>query len=216
MMQSPPQTAPAVAATLSLAEAQAARRIAIAQVMADIRRIEATQGVTPAALEAIRDVLLKLAARRELFPSEAFPRQRDANGHDAIYRLSEDDDHRFALYMSTAKPGKKVPPHNHTTWAVIVAVQGNEENFFYERTDDGSQPGKGTLRQIGEAVVTPGTGVTLMPEDIHHIQVTGAEETMHLHMYGLALDHLHARVSYNLDAGTYKVFPASPNIREAR
>gem|GEM_PF-67859 len=216
MSKTPPTSAQAMAASLSLADAQAARRQAVSGVIAEIRRIEAAQGATLPALEAIKQTLLKLAARRELFPPASFPRERDAQGYNAIYRLSEDPDHRFALYMSTARPGKKVPPHNHTTWAVIVAVQGNEENFFYERSDDGSQPGRGTLRLTGETVVSPGTGVILMPEDIHHIQVTGTEDTLHLHMYGLALDHLHSRVTYNLDAGTYKVFPANPNIRDAR
>lgn len=193
-----------------------ARRGAVAKAMTRIRHIEKTQGVTRPALEAIKGVLLNLADQEHLFPLEHFPRVQDENGHNAIYRVSEDSDSRFALYMSTAKPGKKVPPHDHTTWAVIVGVKGDEENFFYERTDDGSVPGRGTLRMTGQEVVRPGTGVSLMPEDIHHIQVTGGEETLHLHMYGLALDQLHKRVTYHMEAGTYKVFPASPNIRDAR
>jgi hypothetical protein len=36
------------------------------------------------------------------------------------------------------------------------------------------------------------------------------------HMYGWALDHLPNRVTFNMAEGTYIVFPASPNIREAR
>jgi hypothetical protein len=55
-----------------------------------------------------------------------------------------------------------------------------------------------------------------MPEDIHHIQVGGTRNTLHLHLYGLALDHLHGRVTYDVSKGTYAVFPASPNIRDAR
>jgi hypothetical protein len=35
---------------------------------------------------------------------------------------------------------------------------------------------------------------------------------MHLHMYGRSLEHLPNRVSYNVAEGTYKVFPANPNI----
>jgi hypothetical protein len=99
---------------------------------------------------------------------------------------------------------------------VIVGVQGNEENFFYERADDGSVTGRAELRRIGEEVVRPGTGVCLMPEDIHHIQVTGERPTLHLHMYGLALDRLTDRLSFDLQAGTVSTMRITPNILEAR
>jgi predicted metal-dependent enzyme (double-stranded beta helix superfamily) len=192
------------------------RRAAIAQAVGRVREVERELGVTPEALAEIRAILLELSERRELFPQDDFPPVRDERGFDSVYRLSEDEDHRFALYMSTALPGKKVAPHNHTTWAVIVGVQGNEENFFYERADDGARPGYATLRRIGEEVVRPGSGVCLMPEHIHHIQVTGDQPTLHLHMYGLALDRLGERVSYDVQAGTVKTMRVTPNIREAR
>jgi predicted metal-dependent enzyme (double-stranded beta helix superfamily) len=195
---------------------QQERRAAIAETVKQVRDVERRLGVTPEALAEIRKILLNLSDRRELFPQDDFPPARDERGFDAVYRLAEDEDHRFALYMSTALPGKKVPPHNHTTWAVIVGVQGEEENFFYERADDGSQPGRAELRQIREEVVRPGSGVCLMPEDIHHIQVTGSQPTLHLHMYGLALNHLGERVSFDPQAGTVKTMRTTPNIREAR
>ena len=190
------------------------RNEAVAGTIADIRAIEQAQGVTPAALDAIKGVLLKLAARRELFPEDHFPVGAD-DGNSVVYRLSEDDDHRFALYASTALPGKDVYPHNHTTWAVIVGVHGDERNIFYERTDDGSKQGIGEVRKTGEFTVSFGSGVTLMPENIHSIHVTGDQKTVHLHMYGLALEQLHERVMYNTQAGTYKVFPATQNIKQA-
>jgi len=188
------------------------RNTAVKDTVAAVRRIEREKGVNAAALEAIKAELLKLAARRELFPIKHFPVGPD-DGNGVIYRLSEDPDHRFALYASTGVPGKGVHPHNHTTWAVIVGVHGDEHNVFYRRSDDGSRPGKGALAKIGEATVSPGTGVTLMPDDIHSIFVTGTTNTVHLHMYGLALEQLHERVMYDTRAGTYKVFPATPNIK---
>ncbi|MBL4690303.1 MAG: cysteine dioxygenase [Rhodospirillales bacterium] len=190
------------------------RNEAVVGTIAEIRAIEQAQGVTPAALEAIKGVLLKLAARRELFPEDHFPVGAD-DGNGVVYRLSEDDDHRFALYASTALPGKDVYPHNHTTWAVIVGVHGDERNIFYERTDDGAKQGIGQVRQTKKFTVSFGNGVTLMPEDIHSIHVTGGQKTVHLHMYGLALEQLHERVMYNTQAGTYKVFPATQNIKQA-
>ncbi len=180
-----------------------------------IRAIEQEQSVNPESLESIKAVLLELAARKELFPESEFYPEKDANGAYPIYRMSEDADHRFAMYMSTSIGTKNVPPHDHTTWAVIVGVQGTEENRFYDRIDDGSVPGKGQLKQVGGETVRPGVGVCLMPNDIHSIHPRNSEPALHIHMYGLALDHLPNRVSFDMEAGTYKVFPANPNIRDA-
>ena len=185
---------------------------AVAEAVGRVRDIEHKDGVNPDALEAIKEVLLELAGRRKLFPLDDFPIGPE-DGTTVIYRLSEDPDHRFALYAMTALPGKGVQPHNHTTWAVIVGIDGDEHNIFYERTDDGSVEGRGELRQTGEFTITSGTGMAMMPDDIHSIHVTGDEKTVHLHMYGLALEQLHERMMYDTQAGTYKIFPASQNIK---
>jgi len=190
-----------------------ARRIS--ETIADIREIESAKGVSPAALDGIKSVLFDLAADKSLFPLEDFPIDPETDGNSVVYRLSEDGDHRFALYASTAQPGKGVAPHNHTTWAVIVGVHGDEHNIFYSRTDDGSVAGEGMVEPIREETVRHGSGVTLMPDDIHSIHVTGDQQTVHLHMYGLALEQLHERVMYDRTLGTYKVFPATQNIKPA-
>ena len=192
------------------------RKRAVTDALGRIRRVERERGVNRPALQEIRTVLSELAGRKELFPAEEFPVVLDARGQNPIYLLAQDEDRRFALYLSTSKGAKKVPPHNHTTWAVIVGVAGEEENYFYERSDDGSRPGRGSLRAIGHETVRPGTGVCMLPEDIHHIETHGETPTLHLHLYGLALDQLHERVRYNLEDGTYQVFGASQNIQDAR
>lgn len=200
-------TAQAVAATQSAVAEQ--RKAAVSQAISRIRELERTMGVTRPMLDAVKKVMLDLAGKRDLFPREDFPL---TEGKSLVYRLAEDADNRFALYMSCGIPGKRVPPHNHTTWAVIAGVDGEEENFFYERNADHSEPGKGTLRLVREEVVRQGTAVTLMPDDIHHIQTPPDRPNMHLHMYGLSLEHLPNRVTYNMKEGTYKVFPTLPNI----
>ena len=188
------------------------RKMAIKNTIADIRNIENARGVNLASLEAIKDELLGLANQSDLFPEDHFPIGKE-DGNSVLYRLSEDEDHRFALYASIAIPKKNVHPHNHTTWAVIVGICGNEQNIFYKRTDDASEDGIGNVHPIGDFNVSHGNGVTLMPDDIHSIHVTGNTKTIHLHMYGLALEQLHNRVMYNTNVGTYKIFPATSNIR---
>ena len=104
--------------------------------------------------------------------------------------------------MNSIRPGKLTDPHNHTTWAIVAAVEGEEINRFYERTDDGTEPGKATLKQTREVVVQPGIGVAMMPDDIHSIAVVGEKPTLHLHMYGKSLDVVTDRLGFDLEAGT--------------
>ncbi len=50
-----------------------ARATAVAETVAAIRGIEHEIGVTPAALDRIRERLIALASRTELFPETSFP-----------------------------------------------------------------------------------------------------------------------------------------------
>ncbi|MGH8726087.1 MAG: hypothetical protein ACREU1_14635, partial [Burkholderiales bacterium] len=103
--------------------------------------------------------------------------------------------------------GHSTPAHNHTTWAVIVGVSGEELNRFYDRT-------AGAPREKGEFVVKQGTGVCFMPDDLHSIHIEAP--LVNFHMYGLALDHLHQREFYKASEKAWRVFPAHGDIRDAR
>ncbi len=191
----------------------AERTRAVAEVVNKVRQIEHEHGVTRDALERIRTVLIELARRTDLFPESDYPSPREEE-RSLLYLLSEDHDHRFALYLSTGVPGRASPPHNHTTWAAIAGIGGEEENRVYERTDDRSLRGKGEIREVHRVVLRAGDGIAFLPDDIHSIHVVGATPTRHLHMYGMSVEHLPNRVEYDMDAGTYKVFPASRGIRK--
>lgn len=190
----------------------AARAEAVIRTMDEIRAIEAAHGATSAGLERIKPVLIALASRGELFPSGDFAVSAGRPG--SIYRLAEDADRRFALYASAGIGGKKQPPHNHTTWAAIAGVFGDEHNVFYRRTDGRAVPGRGAIEQTGELTVRRGNAVAFLPDDFHTIEVLGSEPSLHLHCYGMSLENLPGRVFFPDGAsGPFKHFPASPNIR---
>jgi predicted metal-dependent enzyme (double-stranded beta helix superfamily) len=189
------------------------RRDAIAETIAQVRAIEAEKGVTREALEEIRETLVGLAKRRELFPRDTFASRGEKAG-DRIYRLSEDAGHRFALYINCGKPGITTPPHDHTTWAVIAGIDGAERQKIYRRTDDGSKPGIGTVEVAREFTVEPGTGIAFMPDDIHSISVPGQTPALHLHLYGSGFEEMGGRVAYDVVAGTYKTFPGHPGVMD--
>jgi predicted metal-dependent enzyme (double-stranded beta helix superfamily) len=177
--------------------------------VADIRRIESTAGVSREGLERIKQRLIQLAARTDLFdPADFPPPPPGGKRNSCLYRLAEDDAHRFALYANSSNGVYGTPAHNHTTWAVIVGVTGEELNRFYDRDPEAG------VKQKGETVVRQGTGVTFLPQDLHSIHISAP--LLNLHMYGLALEQLHRREFYDAKEKRWKIFPAHSDIREAR
>ncbi len=173
---------------------KSARAAAVAGTVARIRAIETTQGVTRDALEAIKAELLQLARQQHLFPSAEFVPPPEGVKGAQRYLLQEDADHRFALYLNALNPGNETRPHDHTTWAVVVSVEGLEANKVY-------RPIPGGLVVDREVMVEGDTGIALMPDDIHSIATPGTTPTRHLHMYGLALEVLDNRKGYDPDTG---------------
>ena len=191
-------------------ERSAERERAVAACIEDVKAIIADHGVTRGALEQVKGRLLALAERRDLFSFEQLPLLHQGS---TMHLLSEDDDHGFALYAVAAHSESRTPPHDHTTWAVVVGVEGSELNRHWRRVDDGSVAGEGRLEESGVTVVEPGTGVALMPDDIHSIERSSAAPMLHFHLYGRSIEHLPERKQFDRDAGTYRVYPANPNIQ---
>jgi len=186
------------------------RRALVADVVAAAKDLEQRQGVTRATIESIGRAVTGLAAMKDLFPAAHFP--IPAGKMAALYRLSEDPDRRYALYASAGLPGNPQPPHNHTTWATIAGVFGDEHNVFYERVDDRATPGTGRLRKTGELTIRRGNACALLPDDFHTIEVMGGP-ALHLHLYGMSLENLPQRICFAGSAGgSYRPYAANPQI----
>ena len=187
----------------------AERRKEIDAAVADIRDIERRDGVNPESLAKIKSRLIRLASRTDLFDQKEYPPPEPGQKlRSCLYRLAEDPDHRFALYANSSLGGYGTPAHNHTTWAVIVGVTGEEQNRFYDRSPDGG------VREKGREVVRQGTGVAFMPADLHSIHIDAP--LLNFHMYGLGLEQLHRREFYKEKEGRWEVFPAHSDIRDSR
>jgi len=150
--------------------------------------------------------MLALADDEALFPAAEFQPPPAGQSGSRRYLLQEDPDGRFAIYLLALNPGNSTKPHDHTTWAVVTAVEGQELNRVYRRTDDGSVPGQAALELAREVMVEPGQGIALMPEDIHSIHTFGTRPTRHLHVYGLALERLDERQGFDPEAGTVQPY----------
>ena len=187
------------------------RSIQIEECVDDIRSLVASSGVTGASLTQVKIRLLQLAAKTELFNTDIFPVQK-GDSASSLYLLSEDENHEYAFYAVSEITGNMSPPHDHTTWAVIAGIEGEELNKFYLRLDRGEELGRARIEETHSEVVGIGTGVTLMPEDIHSIHCLVDQPTLNFHFYGRSIEHLPKRKAFNMSDGTYRYFPANPHI----
>ncbi|MBV9750455.1 MAG: cysteine dioxygenase family protein [Acetobacteraceae bacterium] len=191
---------------MNASDTSAARAAAVAASLGRIHAIADNEGITRASLARIQGELEGLAQQSSLFPMAEFHPPPKGEKTSCRYLLHEDPDGGFALYLLSTNPGNESKPHDHTTWAVIAAVEGQEHNQVYRRTDEGGREGAAMLEQVREVVVEPGTSIAFMPDDIHAIRTVGTHPTRHLHLYGLALERLDERVGYDLEAGTVQPY----------
>lgn len=169
------------------------------------------QNADAGSLRAVAEALTQLGLRQDLFPPAHFPVSPENPAQ--VYRLTEDVEGRFALYVSAGLPGKSQPPHDHTTWAIIAGIVGTERNVLYTRSKT-SDPARDQLVPLRTVDVGPGVSVTLTPEDVHTIELVGDQPGLHLHFYGLAIDRLHQRVVFEgKSGGSYRTFPPPVLIR---
>lgn len=167
--------------------------------------------VTRRDLDAVLNELMAIAGHKDWWADKDYPAPA-GDELQARYLIHEEADSTYALYLNVMKPGKKIVPHNHTTWACIAAVEGTESNYLYERTDDGGKPGHATIKETGMKAVRPGEGIALLADDIHAVRIEDAS-IRHLHMYGLALEKLDKRLAFDTETNTCKIMSVGVKTR---
>lgn len=190
------------------------RQTSVDAMLEGVRETLFDQGLSRSTLASVLEQLKELAARSELWGAEDFPPPEEGE-HQARYLIAQQPDKTFALYLNVMRPGKRIPPHDHTTWACIAGVEGEECNTLYRRLDDGSVDGRAELEVSAERLIGAGDGIALMPDDIHSVVIDGDAPIRHLHLYGRALETLDARTVFDLEAGTCRPMDIGVKTRQA-
>lgn len=115
--------------------------------------------------------------------------QPDPDQGFGVYVLHEEADHTLAVFVASWLPQRGTTPHDHGTWAVVVGIDGDERNEFWERLDDRSRPGYAELRKIGEKVFADGDVLVMPAGKIHSVHNDTDRVTLSLHIYGRHVNH---------------------------
>ncbi len=153
----------------------------ITSAMTRIRAILAGVGPGLEDFAEIESVLQSLAAEVDFSTY-----RRAVPGEELAYALDVPGNGDVALYLVSDGVGAVTPPHTHSTWAVIVGLEGVEMNQIYKVSDAGSKE----IQLHSVSNVGKGTAITMAADDIHGTVSTGPEATFHLHLYGCDLASL--------------------------
>lgn len=201
------------AGAMSSDEAADARAQAVRLLLAEVRRIVG-DATDPARgqLQRVGALLASLASRTALFPDAHFPAPNE-DEDETLYLLAQSDDLSNALYVWRPAPGLATAVHDHSTWAVIAGIEGEEPNVLWQRLDDGTADGRCALEPVSRARIGPGQHIYFGPHDIHSVRIDGEQAIKHLHLYGRSLMDLPERVDYDPRLGTWKKLTDKPIVR---
>lgn len=174
----------------------------------DIRRIVSEETAPERLVALLGDRLRPLAEDRSWVDGDLY--ETDPGQGFGITILYEEPEDGFLLETVCWEPGRGVAPHDHQTWGVVMGLDGEEINVDWRRMDDGGEPGRAALEQIGETMVTAGVVKTFRPDDIHSIRNDSDRPSLSLHLYGRSLAKID-RSEFNPLAGT--VTPCPKRVR---
>lgn len=131
------------------------------QYVRDLREIT-TQHFDPV---EITDQVAPLARKFAQSPELRCPEYRECDAEQGfgVHMLHEEPNHDLAVFLVSWLPNRGTTPHNHKTWAVVVGIEGQEQEVNYDRLDDGSKPGYADLKRGGEQVMTAGDIARCIP-----------------------------------------------------
>jgi hypothetical protein len=129
------------------------------------RILEQTKGAlerflaNPASLDHVKESLARVLARKSI----PYGQPVDQDGYGS-WRLYTDPNHLFCIRPTHQRSTTSRQPHDHGElgWAVYGILVGETVQQIYERSDDGSEPGRAKLRPLppvrqkaGEVIIIP-------------------------------------------------------------
>ena len=167
------------------------------QYVADLRTITAQETDPAKITDRVAPLAKKLANAPGWFRPEF--RECDPEQGFSLHILHEEPNHDLAVFLISWLPNRGTLPHNHKTWAVVVSMEGEEQEVSFDRLDDGGKPGFADLKRCEAHVMKTGDVARCYPEHIHSVWNVGKGIAMSLHTYGRHINYT-GRSEFDPDA----------------
>lgn len=135
------------------------------------RCTDAAESADP--MRAVRELMAGWKARlEEIEQALAYVSGVGGNARQVFYRSPD-----LTLLKVCFPAGRRTPPHDHGTWALILLLSGREKNTLYRIEDQ-------RLRKASEVVLERGAILPMLAETAHVAESLGSAPAIGLHVYG--------------------------------
>jgi predicted metal-dependent enzyme (double-stranded beta helix superfamily) len=179
----------------------------------DLRTLTSSESDPVRIPDLIAPLARKFAQDGDWFRPEY--RECDPGQGFGVHLLHEEPNHDLAIFAIAWLPGRGTAPHNHKTWAVVVGIEGQEQETSYERLDDRLTAGYAELERSGEQIMSAGDIACCHPEQIHAVRNVGTDIAMSLHTYGRHFNYT-GRSEFDVEGKREKPFVVKVAAEHAR
>lgn len=160
-------------------------------IVADLQRVVASLAPAPSevALKRFATRLTHFVERhRATLTFDNFPLPLAAADALCCYELHGGEAAGLTLYLNAIHGGVSSSVHEHGTWAVIVAIEGQERHRIYRRKGPSSEQ----YELLREVTVRRGEPLVLAQDLFHSMHTPIDRPALQLHVYGAPVDGHHA------------------------
>lgn len=119
-----------------------------------------------------------------------------------VHVLYDDDDLGFQVLAHINAEARVSPPHDHgASWAIYGQATKYTDMTEWERLDDGSDPGRGEVREEKKYRLMPGQAGIYADGKIHSIDYP--DDARFVRVTGTNLDEIN-RIAFDRDTGAVK------------
>ncbi|NJM45749.1 MAG: cupin [Alkalinema sp. RU_4_3] len=94
-----------------------------------------------------------------------------------VLMLYDEPDFPLTVQIVAWAAGTVSPIHNHGCWGLVALLDGQEQNQFWQRSED-------QLETTTTQLLNPGEILTFLPDSIHQITALGDQPTISFNLYG--------------------------------
>lgn len=102
----------------------------------------------------------------------------DPETFSAGHILYQEPGYPFVIMLTSWLP-QCSPVHSHGNWSIVACLgdetTGREQNYFWQRLDDGSTPGYAKVKVISKEILKPGDIIGFTADAIHNIKSISSE-----------------------------------------